>query len=120
MNNTNLMGRIVKDIELKTNNNGNNFTYLTIAINRNKEQADFINCVAWGKTAELLANYSKKGDQIAVVGRLETYTTERDGQKQTNMNVNVSQVHFVSAPKQEQKAKENNSFDDINFEDIKF
>ncbi|MCA9765420.1 MAG: single-stranded DNA-binding protein [Carnobacterium sp.] len=57
INNVVLVGRLTKDIDLRYTTNGT---------------ADFINCVAWKKTAEIIANYSKKGSQIGIEGSIQT------------------------------------------------
>ena len=74
MNQVNLIGRITKDIELKQTNTGKSVCQFTLAVNKGygQEGADFFNCVAWNKTAEFLAQYIKKGFQIAVNGRLSS------------------------------------------------
>ena len=73
MNNVQLVGRITKDIELKQTKTGKAYCNFTLAIPRefNKEETDFINCVAWDKRAEAIANYVKKGNKLGIIGRLQ-------------------------------------------------
>ena len=77
INNIVLVGRTTKTIELKQNKNGTNYVQFTLAVNRpykdeqGGQQADFITCVAWNKTAETIANYVLKGTMIGVEGRLQ-------------------------------------------------
>jgi single-strand DNA-binding protein len=60
MNTVNLIGRLTKDPELKYTNNGKGNTRFTLAVQRNKEETDFINCVAWEKLQKILLNTLKK------------------------------------------------------------
>lgn len=66
------IGRLVRDTEIKELKGGKQLANFSIAITRayNKEQTDFINCVAWGKTAEYLGKYAKKGQLVSVDGEL--------------------------------------------------
>lgn len=72
MNNIILMGRITKNPELKYSTSGKSKCNFTIAVTRKykKDEADFINCVAWEKTAETIAEFFKKGNRILIHGRL--------------------------------------------------
>jgi single-strand DNA-binding protein len=78
MNKVTLMGRLTKDPEIRyTSNNTKAVATFTLAVNRRfskdgERQADFINIVAWGKTAEFCSKYFTKGLQVAIVGRLQT------------------------------------------------
>ena len=77
MNNVNLVGRLVRDPELKYGKDGKAILKNSIAVSRNKEQSDFINIVAFGKTAELIEEYHEKGDLIAVSGAIWTGSYEK-------------------------------------------
>lgn len=87
MNAVHLTGRLTRDPELRTTNNGNYVCQFTIAVNRKRagadgeKIADFINCVAWRKTAEVVAKYLTKGKMVAVNGELHSRTYEKDGRK---------------------------------------
>ena len=79
-----LIGRCVKDPELKKTQNNKSVVSFTIAVNQkyNRDKTDFINCVAWEKTADYLGNYVKKGNLIAVEGRISTRNYDgSDGKK---------------------------------------
>lgn len=73
-----LVGRLVRDVDLKYTQSGKAVGNFNIAINRpftnqqGEREADFVNCVSWGKQAENLANYMQKGSQIGVDGRLQS------------------------------------------------
>lgn len=103
MNKVILIGRITKDIEVKNTSNGNTFCRFTVAVDRKfkdasgNKQTDFINCVAWRKTAELIGTYFKKGSRIAVVGALQTGSYEKDGQKVNTVDVVVDEFDFVDS-----------------------
>ena len=87
MNSCNFCGRLTKDPELKTKQDGGKYAYFCLAVdagkNKNGEkQTDFIDFLAYNKTAEFLTTYCIKGSLIEVNGRLHTYTKDlSDGNK---------------------------------------
>lgn len=103
MNNVVLIGRLAKDPAINfSKGKGTAIAKLTIAVNRmQKGEVDFINCVAFGKTAETIGNYMTKGSQIAINGeiRVDNYKKE-DGTWVNNTNVLVNRFEFVSGGKQ--------------------
>ena len=103
MNNVILIGRLTKDPQLSfSKGKGTAIAKLTVAVNRmQKDEADFINCVAFGKTAETIGNYMTKGSQIAINGeiRVDNYKKE-DGTWVNNTSVLVNRFEFVSGGKQ--------------------
>ena len=113
MNNVNLVGRLVREPELKYGKDGKAILKTSLAVSRNKEQTDFINIVAFGKTAELIAEYHEKGDQIAISGAIWTGSYEKDGSKVYTFEVCVNQITFVKSftdtAKKEEKQDDNNS-----------
>ena len=74
MNHVTLMGRLTRDPEMSYLQSGKAFSKFTVAVSRefNREEADFINCTAWGKTAETIAEWLGKGRRIALQGRIQT------------------------------------------------
>lgn len=81
MNNVTIIGRITKDLELRTTNNEKSVCEFTLAVNRKgSEGTDFITCVVWNKPAENLVKYQGKGSLIAVSGslRVEKYQDKED------------------------------------------
>lgn len=110
MNNTQLLGRICKDIELKYTGNNKAYAKFTLAVNRKfvkqgeERQADFINILVWNKTAEFCSKYFRKGSQIAVDGRIQTGSYEKDGQRIYTFEVVADSVYFA-----ESSNKNNNS-----------
>ena len=102
INNIVLVGRTTKNIELKQNKNGTYYVQFTLAVNRpfKDEQADFINCVAWNKTAETLSNYVSKGTLIGVEGRLQVRSYENEaGVRQYISEVLVNRFTFLESKK---------------------
>jgi single-strand DNA-binding protein len=102
INNVTLVGRLTKDPELKFTPNGVANATFTLAVNRSftnqqgEREADFIQCVAWKKTAENLANFQKKGNQIGVVGRIQTRNYEgQDGKRIYITEVVAENVQFL-------------------------
>ena len=106
INNIVLVGRTTKMIELKQNKNGTNYVQFTLAVNRpykdeqGGQQADFITCVAWNKTAETIANYVLKGMMIGIEGRLQvrSYSNEA-GIRQYLSEVLVNRFTFLESKK---------------------
>ena len=97
MNKVALVGRITKDIELKHTLNGTNIVRFTMAINRQKKDdgADFINCVAYAKIAELMDQYVKKGDRLGLIGRIQTGSYERNGSTIYTTDIIAENIEFM-------------------------
>ena len=97
MNHVVLMGRLAKDPELKYSQSGKAFSKFTVAVNRelNREEADCINCAAWGKTAEIIAEYLRKGRRIALQGRISVSNYEQNGETRWSTEVVVDKFEFV-------------------------
>ena len=96
-----LVGRTTKDIELKENKNRKCYVQFTLAVNRpsKEEQADFIPCVAWNKTAETMAKYVQKGTMIGVEGRLQVRNYEEAGIRKYISEVLVGKFTFLESRK---------------------
>ena len=105
MNNFNCIGRITKDLEVKTSQGGTTVLNNTVAINRpfkNKKtgerEADFINFVAFGKTAEIIAQYHQKGSLIGLTGRMQSRSYENsNSQKVFVTELVVNEMHFTGS-----------------------
>ena len=112
MNTVILIGRLCADPELKhTASTGNAMARFTVAVDRGlskekKEEemtagrpvADFISCICWGKTAELIGRYFNKGSQIAVQGRIQTGSYEaQDGTRRYTTDVVVDRFEFIGS-----------------------
>ena len=104
MNLVSLLGRTTKDIDLKKTPNGKSTCTFTLAVNRRvKDEADFITCVAWNHTAELLSQYVKKGNRVAITGHIQTRTYEAHGNTVYVTEVVVDDMEFIER-KEAQKA----------------
>ena len=79
MNNVAISGNLTAKPELRNTQNGKQTASFTVAINEGKDRTEFVNCVAWEKTAELIAQYCDKGDRMACTGRIQTDKVEKDG-----------------------------------------
>ena len=103
MNLVALMGRLTKTPELKTTPSGVAVTSFTIAIDRGygeNKQTDFINIVAWRKTAEFVCKNFTQGSRIAIEGSIQTRKyQDRDGNNRTAFEVVAKEVHFVDGKK---------------------
>lgn len=102
MNSVNLIGRLTKDVDLRYTQSGLAVGHFSVAIDRPKKNgqsngADFPNCVAYGKTAESLANYVHKGEMVGVTGSIRTGSyTKKDGQKVYTTDVAVTSAQFLN------------------------
>lgn len=98
-----LMGNLTRDPETRQTPNGQSVTNFSLAVNRTwkgqdgstQEQVSFIDCVAWGKTGEVIAQYMQKGRPILVEGRLDQRSWEQDGNKRSKVEVIVDTFNFV-------------------------
>ena len=104
MNKVQLVGRLTRDPELRTTANGVSVCSFTVAVNRRfrnpqgEYEADFINCVAWRQSAELLAKYFTKGRMVGIVGSIQTRNYDnKEGQRVYVTEVSVEEVHFVES-----------------------
>ena len=97
MNQVQLLGRLTKDPELKYTTTGKAFLRISIAVpqERDKTQANFINCVAWNKPAEIIAEHFKKGNRIAIQGRLNVRSYEQNGENKWITEVIVDKFDFI-------------------------
>ena len=107
MNYTIQIGRLTKDVELRYTQQGTAVANFTVAVNRDRTangepEADFHRCTAWGKTAEAIANYLRKGDMAAVFGKVHNRSYEKDGQRVYITEIKVDYVKFLSPRNQQQ------------------
>lgn len=111
-----LTGRLTKEPELKYGASGTAYCKFTLAVNRMKKDdpADFIFCSAFGKTAELIAEYVKKGNNLGVQGRLQQDTYEKDGEKISKTGVTVDKIEFLESNKTESTTSEPKKSNKVN------
>ena len=113
VNNLVFQGRITADPELKQTGSGVPYIKFTIAWSKNVKEVEkkcFLRCTAWRSTAEMIAKYFVKGQEIAIVGELETNEyTDQSGQKRSETVANVNEVNFcgnrAEKPAAEQRPK---------------
>lgn len=115
MNQANLVGRITKDLELRTTKNEKNVCEFTLAVNRvGNENTDFITCVVWDKQAENLCKYQGKGSQIAVSGSIKVDKYENgEGETRYKTYVLANNITYLSSKPSEEVSKEEDSFDEF-------
>lgn len=101
-----LMGNLTRDVEMRTTASGQNVASFSLAVSRSwrgqdgqqQEQTSFINCVAWGKAGEIIAQYTSKGSSLLVSGRLDQRSYEdKDGNKRQAVEVVVEDFNFVGS-----------------------
>lgn len=125
-----LVGRITRDLEMRKTQNGTSVMSFSLAVGRRSSQpgqpdADFINCVAWNRTAELMAQYLHKGSLIGVEGRIQTRSYDnQQGQRIYVTEVVCDSVQFLESrnaqqaqpesfqPQMPQQPVQENTFDD--------
>lgn len=120
MNKVNLTGRLSREPELRYSQSAEPIaiTRFTVAVPRkfkkdDEPNADFINCVAFGKTAEFIGKYFNKGKMIGIVGSLKSNSwTDNNGQKRISTEVQVEEAEFL-------EKKESNTSTTINDENTK-
>lgn len=103
-----LMGRLVKDPELRSTQNGTPVCSFALAVDRRGKDdgTDFIDIVAWNKTAEFVSKYFTKGQLVAVAGRIQTRNWEdSNNNKRKSVEVVAEEVHFAES----KKASQNNN-----------
>lgn len=108
MNRVVLIGRLTRNPEIRKTTSGTSVCNLTLAVNRRNSQpgqpdADFIGCIAWNKTADLIYQYLHKGSLIGVEGRIQTRSyDDRKGNKVYVTEVVVDSVQFLESKKLEE------------------
>ena len=119
MNKVILMGRLTRDPEVRyTQTNNTLVASFSLAVNRrftregDTQTADFINIVAWGKTGEFCSKYFKKGQQVGIIGRIQTRSWEdNQGQKRYATEVIAEETYFADSKRDSyQEGSFNNTF----------
>lgn len=108
MNKTVLTGRLTKDPTVKYTQDEKCVARFTLAVNRRGKDngADFISCVAFGKTGEFIDHYMKKGMKADLSGRIQTGSYEKDGRKVYTTDVVVDDIEFGESKKAEEMTEE--------------
>jgi single-strand DNA-binding protein len=116
MNKIFLIGRLTKDAEIRSTNNGKKVASFAIAVNEGKDQSgqeivQFFNLSAWERLAEIIEQYVKKGTKVAIVGRLQNRSWDKpDGTKAYATDVVVKELEILSSnDRSESVATDSNS-----------
>lgn len=101
-----LMGRLTRDPETKIFESGSKLANFNLAVSRRfqkdgEDKADFIPIRVWGKQADFAENYFCKGKQVYVVGSLETYSYEKDGENRSGFRINADEIGFADTKNKE-------------------
>ena len=128
MNKVILMGRITREPDIRYTQSTNTMvTSFTLAVNRRfvrqgeERQADFINIVAWNKTAEFVSKYFKKGQQVGVIGRIQTRNyDDEQGIKHYITEVIAEEVYFAGDKKEETQSNTANDFEITDMDSLPF
>ena len=111
MNNCSLIGRLVRDPDVRTTQSGTTVARFSIAIDSgfgDHKRTDFPSIVWFGKTAEICAKYLSKGSQVGVTGRLQTGSYEKDGTKFYTTDVIADRVEFLQRAKGQEDNQQSN------------
>ena len=115
MNSVNLTGRFARDPDVRYTDGGTSIARFTVACDRRYKQeggptADFINCIAFGKTAEFIEKYFRKGMKIELTGRIQTGSyTNQEGNKVYTTDVVAEQVGFAESKASSERDHKNES-----------
>lgn len=111
MNQVQLIGRMTRDPEIKTTQNGNKIARFTLAVerrfNREQQTADFISCVAFSRSAEFFEKYCNQGTKVGITGRIQTGSyTNNAGQKVYTTDVIVESQEFTEGKKKQEEVRQ--------------
>lgn len=91
-----VMGNLVRDPETKQTNSGHSVTSFTLAVNGRNDDVAYIDCTAWNKGGETIAQYLHKGDPLLVSGRLnQSRWQDKDGNNRSKIDVVVDEFAFI-------------------------
>lgn len=111
LNSVNLQGRLVRDPDVREIAGGKKLATFTLAVDKGKDAADFIDCQAFDRTAETIGSYVHKGDMIVVTGRLSiNLWKDKEGKNRKDYRVTVYDINFCGSRKTEEKPKESQGF----------
>lgn len=117
LNTVALMGRLTKDPELRRTGSGKAVVSFGIAVNRHiGDGVDFFDCIAWEKTGEIVHDFFAKGKMIAIDGRLQTRTWEKDGHRMKAVEIVADHVHFCGSKTEENARNDSTPARPVNIE----
>ena len=122
INNVTLVGRLTRDPELKHTQSGKAVSKLSIAVGRMKiEETDFINCIAWEKTAEVIGEYCRKGSKVGIVGKIQTGSYEKeDKTKVYTTDILIREIQFLDTKEKTGEVEEKVKVEDDDSESYPF
>lgn len=122
MNITILTGRLTKDPEVKTTNNNKTVLSFSLAVDRGDKDrtTDFIDCVAWGSTADFIGKWFSKGSPLSIIGKVQTRTYEKDGQNIKRTEILVDKAEFVPKTNNASNNTERNTEASVEFGGLLF
>lgn len=101
MNTVILIGRMTKDAEVSYTQSNTAIARFTLAVDRQKQgEADFIRCVAFNKTADLLSRYCGKGSKLGIEGRIQTGSYQKDGKTYYTTDVIANRIEFLDSKRE--------------------
>lgn len=112
-------GRMVRDPELRHTQSGKSVCSFTLAVDRDfksngEKEVDFLNCVAWGNTADFISRYAEKGRMLMVTGRLQIREwTDKEGNKRRNAEIIASNAYFGDSRKEITPQEQERNFDQL-------
>lgn len=115
INQVTIMGRLTRDPETRTTTTGKTIVSFSLAVDRGNDETDFIDCTAWEKTGELVAQYLSKGSRAIVQGRLrqDSWDDRETGKKRSKIEVVANDVTFLDGPAERQEQPRDNVIEDI-------
>lgn len=125
LNHIAILGRLVRDPELRRTGSGIAVANFTVAVDRDfadkqsgQKETDFIDCVAWRQTGEFVSKYFSKGSQICVSGRLESRKwTDKDGNKRTAWEVRADNCYFAGSKNGDSHTDNSGGYNNAGFAD---
>ena len=105
LNTVAISGRLGRDPELKSTNNGNSVANFSVAVDQGygeQKTTSWVRCVAWQKTAEFVSKFFQKGDMIILSGRLQGRSWEQDGVKREVLEIVAEKIDFAGEKKKTQ------------------
>lgn len=121
INSVTLVGRVVRDLEVRSTNTGKSVSSFALAVDGfgKDAPANFIDCVAWNKAAEILAEFATKGKQVAITGRIQTRPWEdKEGNKRKATEVVVDQFMLLGNKKSDAGAPASERYEQEDSKDV--
>ncbi len=116
MNKVTLIGRTTKEIELQEYGKGKDkgvYAKVCVAVRASKDNTDFIYCTLWGKTAEIAAEYVRKGDLVALAGRVASSSyDDEDGERHFRTDISINEIELVTSRREEAEDEETEAEED--------